>query len=317
MKIICKTTSQKRKKALPGKKKFTTFLACCLLSSALAPIPALADEPEEQTPTVYFEHCSISFLPDKIGSDGYPLRYLNNDLFYIEYPGSWFFGTNNISPIVFFNDSEMPKDDHDFETFQDDALIGPEDQVDQHIQGGGLAPYFQQVLAISDLTGYQYRIQTKEYGILVYSLEKDGDTVASIIVWTSFGQLSIRDERPSLAANPLRDYGKIMVMPEWDWEDFHSLEAIQAYVDSGKLNDRLMLDASQLTWITKPYQTEHLTYLLCEGSCDFLKLSVYIPVTPAGVKNWMISFDVFIDSEINDNAYAMQEEIISTFKILK
>ena len=226
MKIICKTTSQKRKKALPGKKKFTTFLACCLLSSALAPIPALADEPEEQTPAVYFEHCSISFLPDKIGSDGYPLRYLNNDLFYIEYPGSWFFGTNNISPIVFFNDSEIPKDDHDFETFQDDALIGPEDQVDQHIQGGGLAPYFQQVLAISDLTGYQYRIQTKEYGILVYSLEKDGDTVASIIVWTSFGQLSIRDERPSLAANPLRDYGKIMVMPEWDWEDFHSLEEI-------------------------------------------------------------------------------------------
>ena len=129
-------------------KKLSGFFACCLLVSALAALPVHAEESDSQTPAVNFEYCGIGFLPDKTGPDGNPPRYLDNDLFYIEYPDSWFFGANSLCPIVFFNDSEMPKTTHEFETFQDSALIGAEDQVDLYIQGGGLNPYFQQVLVL-------------------------------------------------------------------------------------------------------------------------------------------------------------------------
>ena len=299
------------------KKASSAFLVCCLLSSALATVPALAAEPEDSSLTVSFAYCSIKTIPDKTAPDGYPLRYLDNDLFYIEYPGSWSFGTSRICPVVFFNHSEMPKTTHEFETFQDSALIGSEDEIDRYIQSGGLNQYLQQVLDISGLTGYQFDVQTKESAILVYSLKKDDETVASIIVWTSFGQVSIRDERPDVSVNPLRDYGNIMVMPVADAEDFSSHEAIQAYVDSGKLNVRLKLDPGMLSWTTKPFQTEYHSYLLCEGSCEFLNTSVYIPVTPPGTKNWMVSFDAFKESEITSNAYHIREDIIKTFKVLK
>ncbi|MCI8269066.1 MAG: hypothetical protein HFG55_05330 [Lachnospiraceae bacterium] len=299
------------------KKALSVFLACCMLSSVPAMIPVLAAEPADSALTVSFAYCAINSVPDKTGPDGYPLRYLDNDLFYIEYPGSWSFGTSKICPIVFFNNSEMPKTTHEFETFQDSALIGSEDEIDLYIQGGGLNQYLQQVLNISDLAGYQFDVQTKESTILVYSLKKEDETVASIIVWTSFGQVSIQDERPEVSVNPLRDYGNIMVMPVADSEDFSSHEAIQAYVNSGKLNERLKIEPSVLSWTTKPFQTEYHSYLLCEGSCEFLNASVYIPVTPAGTKNWMVSFDAFKESEIASNAYRIQEDIIKTFKVLK
>lgn len=298
-------------------KKLSKFFACCLLSSTLAAFPVLAAESDGPTPEVNFEYCSIDFLPDKLGSDGSPLRCLINDLFYIEYPGSWFFGTNEVSPIVFFNDSETEKTTNVFQTFQDSSLIGTEDQIDLYIQGGGLTDYLSRVLQISDLTGYQFVTQAKEESILVYSLNKDGETAATVVVWTSFGQLSIRDERPAQSVDYLRDYGRISVIPVWDQEDFSSLEAIQAYVNSGKLNDILMLSTDQLSWTAEPFQTVNHSYLLCEGSCDFLKVSVYIPVVPAGMKKWLVSFDVFQDSGISYNAYNMQKEIINTFKILK
>ena len=78
-----------------------------------------------------------------------------------------------------------------------------------------------------------------------------------------------------------------------------------------------MLSTDQLSWTAEPFQTVNHSYLLCEGSCDFLKVSVYIPVVPAGMKKWLVSFDVFQDSGISYNAYNMQKEIINTFKILK
>ena len=77
------------------------------------------------------------------------------------------------------------------------------------------------------------------------------------------------------------------------------------------------LDTDILSWTTKPFQTEYHSYLLCEGSCDFLNTAVYIPVTPTGMKNWMVSFDAFKESEINANAYRIQEDIIKTFKVFK
>ena len=117
-------------------KKLSKFFACCLLSSTLAAFPVLAAESDGPTPEVNFEYCSIDFLPDKLGSDGSPLRCLINDLFYIEYPGSWFFGTNEVSPIVFFNDSETEKTTNVFQTFQDSSLIGTEDQIDLYILRG-------------------------------------------------------------------------------------------------------------------------------------------------------------------------------------
>ncbi|MCI9283110.1 MAG: hypothetical protein HFG56_07460 [Lachnospiraceae bacterium] len=299
------------------KKGLSSFLACCMLSSALAIVPAFAAEPADSAPTVSFAYCAIHSIPDKAGPDGHPLRYLDNDLFYIEYPGSWSFGTNKICPIVFYNSSEISKPTHEFETFQDSALIGTEDEIDQYIQSGGLNSYLQQVLNISDLAGYRFDVQTKESTILVYSLKKEEETIASVVVWTSFGQVSIRDERSEVSMNPVRDYGKIMVMPVSDSEDFSSHEAIQAYVESGKLNERLKLDTDILSWTTKPFQTEYHSYLLCEGSCDFLNTAVYIPVTPTGMKNWMVSFDAFKESEINANAYRIQEDIIKTFKVFK
>lgn len=299
------------------KKKVAIATACSLLLSAFAFSPALAEGPDTQAPSVTFEYCAIDSVPGKIGPDGYPYRCLTNDLFYIEYPGSWYFGSNKFCPIVFFNDSEVIKTTHDFETFQDPALIGTEDQVDQYIQGGGIRQYLQQVLNITDFSGCQFDIKTKEDTILMYFLTQGGETVASIVVWTSFGQISIRDERSSISMDPVRDYGHIMVMPALDSEDFSSVEAIQAYVDSGKLNSRLELGTDVLTWTTSPYQTEHHTYLACEGSCDFLSTTVYIPVTPAGTKNWMVSFQAYIDSEISYNAYRIREDIIKTFQVLK
>lgn len=297
--------------------KLSAAMACSLLLSALTLAPVYAAESEEETPVVAFEYCGIDFVPDKKGPDGYPYRCLVNDLFYIEYPGTWSFGTNSLCPIVFFNHSEVTKTVHDFETFQDAALIGTADQIDQYIQNGGLAQYLQQVLDISDLSEYTFYTQTREDSLLIYSLLKDGNTTASIVVWTAFGQVSIRDERSDISMDPKRDYGKIMVMPVWDTEDFSSVEAIQAYVDSGELNSRLALDTSLLAWTTKPYHTDHHTYLLCEGSCEFLNVSVYIPVTPAGSKKWMVCFEAFIESEIPCNAYQIREDIIQTFKILK
>lgn len=300
-----------------AKRKLSVSIICGLLLSSCILTPLHAAEPEDDAPVVSFEYCGISFLPDKTGPDGLPYRYLDNDLFYIEYPGSWSFGTNKLCPIVFFNHSEIPKTTHDFETFQDSALIGTEDQIDQYIQGGGLNQYLTRILHLPDTAGCQFDTQTKEQSILVYSMKKDGETIASIIVWTSFGQVSIRDERSDISIDPARDYGDIMVMPVSDSEDFHSIEAIQAYVDSGKLNSRLHLGTDILTWTTKPYETAFHTYMLCEGSCSLFNIAIYIPVTPEGKKRWMVSFSADKKSEISHNAYQIREDIIKSFKALK
>lgn len=301
----------------PQKKALSTFIACSLLSALFLPAPLYAAEPEDESPVVSFEYCGIASVPDKTGPDGHPYRYLHNDLFYIEYPGTWSFGTSRICPIIFFNHSEVSKTVHDFESFHDDSLIGTENQIDQYIQGGGIDSYIKQVLQITDTSGYQFDTQSKEDTILVYSLKKEGEAVASVIVWTAFGKLSIRDERSDISMDPVRDYGQIMVMPVSDSEDFSSIEAIQAYVDSGKLNGRLQVDNTLLTWTTKQFETEYHTYLLCEGSCDFLNVSVYIPVMPAGKKKWMVSFDAYKNSEITYNAYQIREDIMKTFHVLK
>ena len=160
---------------------------------------------------------------------------------------------------------------------------------------------------------------TQEKGdtILVYSLLQEGKTIASIVVWTSFGQVSIRDERSDISMNPVRDYGEILVMQVQDYEDFSSIESIQAFVNSGKLTSRLLFLENEITWNTTPYQTDHHTYLLCEGSCEFLNVTVYIPVVPAHSKKWMVGFQAFVGSEINYNAYKIREDIIKTFKVLK
>ncbi len=304
-------------KSLSLKRKLSAVTTATLLLSTMICAPVHATEPEDESPAVYFEYCAIDTVRDKTGPDGYPYRCLVNDLFYIEYPGSWSFGTNNISPIIFFNDSEVTKTNHEFQSFQDAALIGTEDQIDQYIQGGGLNQYFQQVLNLTDFNGLTFYTQEKGDTILVYSLIKEEETIASIVVWTSFGQVSIRDERSGVSMNPVRDYGEIMVMPVHDSEDFSSIEAIQAYVNSGKLTSRLLFEEDEITWTTTPYQTEHHTYLLCEGSCQFENAAVYIPVAPAGTKKWMVGFQAFINSEISCNAYQIREDIIKTFQVLK
>ena len=117
--------------------------------------------------------------------------------------------------------------------------------------------------------------------------------------------------------NPVRDYGEILVMQVQDYEDFSSIESIQAFVNSGKLTSRLLFLENEITWNTTPYQTDHHTYLLCEGSCEFLNVTVYIPVVPAHSKKWMVGFQAFVGSEINYNAYKIREDIIKTFKVLK
>ena len=299
------------------KRKLSAVIASTMMLSSFICSPAYATEPEEDNPVVYFDYCSIDTVPDKTGPDGYPYRCLINDLFYIEYPGSWTFGSNNITPIVFYDHSEITKTTHQFESFQDSALIGTEDQIDQYIQSGGLNPYFQQVLNLTDFNGLTIYTQEKGDTILVYSLLQEGKTIASIVVWTSFGQVSIRDERSDISMNPVRDYGEILVMQVQDYEDFSSIESIQAFVNSGKLTSRLLFLENEITWNTTPYQTDHHTYLLCEGSCEFLNVTVYIPVVPAHSKKWMVGFQAFVGSEINYNAYKIREDIIKTFKVLK
>ena len=299
------------------KKALSAMIACGLLSPILGVAPVHAEVTDDSTPPVCVEYCAIDFAADRTGPDGVPYRCLNNDLFYIEYPGTWYFGSSEICPIVFYNDSEVQKTIHNFESFVDASLAGSESQVDQYVRNGGLDPYLQQVLNIRSSSGYQFDNQTNDGGILVYFLRKDGEPVASIIIWTSFGKVSIRDERSDATLDPARDYGSIMVMPVSDSEDLSSLEAIQAFVDSGKLNARLNMDTSVLTWATKAFQTEHHTYLLCEGAGDFLDISVYIPVAAAGSKKWFICFEACKTSEISYNAYHIRDNIIKTFRVLK
>ena len=296
---------------------FSAMIACGLLSAALGVLPVHAEVTEDSNPPVCFEYCALGFAEGRTGPDGVPYHCLNNDLFYIEYPGTWYFGSSGICPIVFYDDSEVKKTIHNFESFVDASLSGSGKQVDRYVRNGGLDPYLKQVLNIRSSSGYQFDNQTNDDGILVYFLRKDGEAVASIIIWTSFGQVSIRDERSDAAPDPARDYGSIMVMPVADSEDLSSPEAIQAFVDSGKLNDRLKMDTSILTWTTKAFQTEHHNYLLCEGAGDFLDISVYIPVAPAGSKKWLICFEACKESEISYNAYHIRDDIIKTFRVLK
>lgn len=300
------------------KKKLALLLAGCLLFTAFSSGTAYAEEQSAVMPDIYFDHCSISPVLNKTGPDGYPYNSLINDLFYIEYPGSWSFGTDDACPIVFFDDSNQQVTTHDFQTFEDSSLIGSEEDIDQYIKGGGINRYLNQVLGITDLSGFTFVIQNKSESILVYSLKKDGKTVASIIVWTIFGKLDIRDERAEVSFNPANDTGDIMVFPVWDSQDFSSIEAIQAFVSSGNLNAYMDPCEGPVTWTSiKAYETEHHQYLLCEGSSDAIKTAVYIPVVPSGMKKWIVGFDSYKESQNPMNAYQIREEIIQSFKVLK
>lgn len=299
------------------RKNIALALVCCLLSTVLLPGLTYAEEQSAIMPNIYFDYCSIGTVNDKTGSDGSPYHSLINDLFYIEYPGSWNFDSTVVRPIVFYNEDTIQKiiPSENAKFFEDINLIGTEDDIDRYVKDGGINSYLNQVLGITDLSGYTF--VTQGDSSLVYTLEKDGDAIAYIVIWTATGTLFIQDERLGILFDPVKDTGYITIFPVWKNQDFSSIEAIQTFVDGGNLNVYMEPCVGPVTWTTKTYETENHQYLLCEGITDKIKTTVYIPVISSEMKKWIVGFDVYKESQDTTNAYLIQEVIIKTFKVLK
>lgn len=291
-------------------KKFSLMLACCL---SLSPTAVYAGT--DAGPIVNFEYCGIADVPDRTGPDGYQYRCLQNDLFYIEYPGSWVFGSDKTCPIMFYKSTEGSSTSNKFQTFEDEHLIGDADTIDRYIKNGGIDSYLRSV--IGDTTGGQFILRENESTIMFYGLVKDGEQIASIIVWGDFGKLDIRDERSYVTVNPANDYGEILVFPVWDSTDFSSAEAIQSYVSGGGLSSRLSAYASDIVCEVTAYNSDSQSYVVCKDERDSTNFAAYIPVTPSNMKKWIVVFTASKESQMSFNAYTIQEEIMKTFKVLK
>lgn len=216
---------------------------------------------------------------------------------------------------MFYHPAEDREEAHEFQTFFDGGLIGEEDTVDRYVRNGGIDGYLRQV--IGDTAGCTYSLQAKESSILVYTVMQDGEAAASVVVWTGFGQFSIRSERPSVTFHPAMDYGSIQVFPVWDSTDFSSVNAITAYVGNGGLNARMGSAAPGLQCSLESYRTANHDYVLCKDETGPVRFAAYIPVTPAEGRKWIVVFMASKESQVASNAYAIQEGIMETFKILK
>lgn len=165
---------------------------------------------------------------------------------------------------------------------------------------------------------FQFETEQKGDTILVYNLKKDGHSVASIIIWTSFGQISIRSELSAVSFDPASDYGDIMVFPQWKTTDFSSEEAIRSYVAAGSLTELLEPVTGSPAWNNiSAFQTENHQFLYCEGESQSHQIAVYIPVTPADKEKWVLVFSASKGSQIPGNAFHIRGEIAKSFRVLR
>lgn len=264
-------------------------------------------------PRTNFEHIDIGSAPQEGSSQQQSNRCITSDLFYIEYPSNFSFGTIDERPLAFYNsDNQKPASDNEFHTFQDSNLMGSDDEVANYVLSGGINKYLKDVLKTEITADYHYSALQRSDGILMFSLDSGGNNAATIVIWTSFGQLSIRNETRTAKIDWSGDYGKIMIFPFDDSVDFSSAEAIKAFAFSDEPPYITDETDQQFT-----YRTRHHEYLCCEGETEDSKVALYYPVTPAGKKKWMVAFEVSKKSQVSDNAFARREEIIGSFQALK
>lgn len=268
-------------------------------------------------PTVYLEHLRIDTQKQKNGPDSYPLHWLDNDLFYLEYPGSWVMGANDYCPFSFYDDSDYDYEKNEIQSFQDAQLEGTTANAENYIGTGGINRYIEQVLGRA-LTPEEHIVKEEVSDpILYYSLMRGSTDVATIIIWCNIGQVSIRSEVYDVAVNPVTNHGKIMLIPEWDTTDFSSVESIKAFVSTGGMKPYMDYLVGDLTWNMSEYSTEYHQFVYCEGETEMEKIAVYIPVASGGKKNWVLGFQTYKASQTDVNAYKMKEEIVKSFKVLK
>ncbi|GEM_PF-1890420 len=292
-------------------KRIIAFLLSAILICGGMTQTAFADEDE----VLRFQHVSIGTL-ETVDRDGYYYHCIYSDLYYIEYPGSFVYGQSRGTSQAFWHpDNQVATSDNEFKTFQDERLIGSADEIDAYVRAGGIQQYLTEVLAITSTDGYEFVEETKDNqsGILILRLTKDGETIASIIIWTNLGQLSLRSEIRTAYLNPLTDHGEILLYPVWDKDaDFSSIEAIKEYI----ANDESAEDQLQYKNIAV-FESEHHQYLSFELETTDRKMYCYIPVTPENNQKWILSFAVSKDSQVETNAYNIREDIVKSFQILK
>lgn len=297
-------------------KKGTAILLAANLFTLFPGTAAYADVSAptgEGRPEAVFQSLAIGNA-DTMDFNGYPNSCILSDQIYIEYPGSWSLGTNGYCPLMMYKSTEAARTSSSFEDFFDEKLSGTSAEVKQYVENGGINSYLQQVLGVPITDSYQLNLIEDEDIVLIYYLKQDGVTKASIVIWT-FGKLSIRAENVASTEDLTMSSGNIMLFPEWDSTDFSSMEAIQAYVDSGNLEACLEPSLGASTWVTAPFQTENHTYLYCEGTNQLHNLAVYIPVTSG--KKWIAVFQSYKASQNSNNAYNLRDTYIKTFRLLK
>ena len=306
-----------KKHLTPG--RIASVLTAAAIAMAFA-FPALG-EPQQQEgrelPTLRFREMSLGKDMQRRGENGVPYNRFISDLFYIDYPVFWYAGTDDYCPLMFYYKDPDTAVSKEFVDFTDQNLNGDPAQVAAYVESGGINGYLQQVLGEPITSEYRLVPQEKEDIVLVYSLERNGRTEASIVVWT-YGALSIRDEIIYVSYEASKDKGSISIFPEWDETDFSSLDAIGAYIQSGNLN--LILEpylSVAPVWTASTYKTDYHDFYYCVGEADGQRIAVYIPVTPADHKNWIVIFDVDKNSKEAENAFDMRETFIQTFQALK
>ena len=99
--------------------------------------------------------------------------------------------------------------------------------------------------------------------------------------------------------------------------DFSSPEAIVSYVESGGtecLTKQALGESASWSDGTR-YWTEFHEFLRFEGNYDRRQVTLYIPITAEGQSNWLIMFETFEGSEMEGNAYEIQEQVMRTFTL--
>ena len=240
-----------------------------------------------------------------------------NDLFYMESPRDWRIGTNDAAPLIYYHKSESEKrPEEKMVTYADgvpEELLGEEEKIDEYILSGGIDDLLENALGQELTEEYQLKNISSGY----FSLEKNGEYLADIIVWSEIGQVVVRDQRNRILFDRQEDYGRILLLREWQDVDFSSPEAIVSYMESKeveRMTKQALGEGGSWSGGTR-YQTEFHEFLRFEGNYDRRQVTLYIPITAEGQSNWLILFETFEGSEVEENAYAIQERVMRTFTL--
>lgn len=285
------------------------------------PKPHMDRDPERDHPQtlLYFWGTDRvwSSFEGKYNTTSHAATAFMNDKFYIEIPKDWRIGANDAAPLIFSHPSEEKKHPKEkmitYECGVPEELLGKSEEIDEYILAGGIEDLLENALGQEWTEEYALKLNSSGY----FSLEKDGELLADIIVWPEIGQVVVRDQRNRIVFDRKEDFGRILLRQEWQDVDFSSPEAIVNYVESGGTERLTKLALGETgSWSDGTrYRTEFHEFLRFEGSFDRRQVTLYIPVTAEGQSNWVILFEAFEGSERGGNVYEMQEQIVRTFTL--